>query len=83
VGLLVLLRDRLNRAPGKLLGALVGAAFGAYIIHLFVVIGLQAGMGAVTLGPFIKFLLVTLIAVILSFGIAHLAKKVPGLKWFL
>jgi glucan biosynthesis protein C len=83
VGLLVLLRDRLNRAPGKLLDALVGAAFGAYIIHLFVVIGLQAGMGAVTLAPFIKFLIVTLIAVILSFGIAHLAKKVPGLKWFL
>jgi glucan biosynthesis protein C len=83
VGLLVLLRDRLNRAPGKWLGALVGAAFGAYIFHLYVVIGLQAGLDAVALAPFIKFLIVTLIATILSFGIAHLAKKAPGVSRFL
>jgi len=83
VGLLVLLRERLNRAPGKWLGTLVGAAFGAYIFHLYIVIGLQAGLDAVMVGPFIKFLIVTLIAVILSFGIAHLAKKAPGLRGFL
>jgi glucan biosynthesis protein C len=80
VGLLVLFRERLKGAPGKLLVAMVGAAFGAYIIHLLVVLGVQAGMDAVTLAPFIKFIIVTIIAAILSFGIAYLAKKLPGLK---
>jgi glucan biosynthesis protein C len=56
--------------------------FGAYIVHLYVVIGVQAGMDAIALAPFIKFLIVTLIAAILSFGIAHLAKKAPGLRRF-
>jgi hypothetical protein len=37
-------------------------------------------MDAVTLAPFIKFIIVTIIAAILSFGIAYLAKKLPGLK---
>jgi hypothetical protein len=83
VGLLVLLRERLNTAPGKLLGAIAGATFGAYIVHIFFVIGLQAGMGSVPVGPFIKFLIVTLIAAILSFGSAHLAKKVPAVRRFL
>jgi glucan biosynthesis protein C len=82
VGLLILFRERFSRAPGKLLVAIIGAAFGAYIIHLYVVIGVQAGMDAIALAPFIKFLIVTLIAAILSFGIAHLAKKAPGLRRF-
>jgi hypothetical protein len=80
VGLLVLFRERLNGAPGKLLIAITGATFGAYIIHLLVVLGVQAGMDAVTLAPFIKFITVTIIAAILSFGIAMLAKKLPGLR---
>jgi surface polysaccharide O-acyltransferase-like enzyme len=82
VGLLVLFRDRLNKAPGKLLGVIIGAAFGAYIVHLFVVIGVQAGMDAVALAPIIKFLIVTLVAAILSFGFAHLATKAPVLRRF-
>jgi hypothetical protein len=32
-----------------------------------------------TVVPFIKFLIVTLIAAILGFGITHQAKKAPGL----
>lgn len=80
VGLLVLFRERLNGAPGKLLVAIVGATYGAYIIHLLVVLGVQAGLDGVTLAPFIKFLIVWIIAAILSFGIAYLAKKLPGLR---
>ena len=52
VGLLVLFRERLNGAPGKLLAASVGAAYGAYIIHLLIVLGVQAGLDAITLAPF-------------------------------
>jgi peptidoglycan/LPS O-acetylase OafA/YrhL len=80
VGLLVLFRERLNGAPGKLLAAIVGATYGAYIIHLLVVLGVQAGMDGVALPPFIKFIIVWIIAAIFSFGVAFLAKKLPGLR---
>jgi peptidoglycan/LPS O-acetylase OafA/YrhL len=58
----------------------VGAAYGAYIIHIPVVLGVQAGLDAVSLAPFIKFIIATIVAALLSFGIAYLAKKLPGLK---
>jgi hypothetical protein len=80
VGLLVLFRERLNGAPGKGLVAIVGAAYGAYIIHIPVVLGVQVGADGVQLAPFVKFIIATIIAALLSFGIAYLAKKVPGLK---
>jgi hypothetical protein len=80
VGLLVLFRQRLNGAPGKLLAAIVGAAYGAYIIHLLIVLGVQAGLDSVRLAPFVKFIIATIVAAALSFGIAGLAKKLPGLK---
>ncbi len=80
VGLLVLCREWLNTESGTLFSALAAAAFGAYIIHLFIVIGIQAGLAAVALSPLAKFALVTVIATMLSFGIAHLARQVPLLK---
>ena len=80
VGLLILYRQRLNVAPGKLLAASVGAAYGAYIIHLLIVLGVQAGLDPVTLAPFIKFIIATIVAATLSFCIAYLAKRLPGLK---
>jgi hypothetical protein len=80
VGLLVLFRERLNGAPGRLLVATVGAAYGAYIIHIPVVLGVQAGLDAVSLAPFVKFIIATIVAALLSFGIAYLTKKLPGLK---
>jgi glucan biosynthesis protein C len=80
VGLLVLFRERLNNPPGKVLAAVVGAQYGAYIVHLLVVLGVQAGLAGIDLAPFLKFLIATLVAAVLSFGIGHLAKKVPGLK---
>jgi len=80
VGLLVLFRERLNGPPSRLLAAIVGAQYGAYIIHLLVALGVQAGLDGVALAPFIKFVIVTLIAAILSFGIGYGAKKLPGVK---
>jgi hypothetical protein len=80
VGLLVLFRERLNGAPSRLLVAVVGAAYGAYIIHIPVVLGVQAGLDAVSLAPFVKFIIATIVAALLSFGIAYLTKKLPGLK---
>jgi len=80
VGLLVLFRERDNGQSGKLLLLMAGAAYAAYIIHLLVVIGIQFGLDAVALTPFAKFLLVALLGTILSFGIGHLARQLPGAK---
>ena len=80
VGLLVLFREWFNKPQGKLLSAMAGAAYGAYIIHLLIVMGAQAALHAAPLPPFIKFLLVTLVAAAISFGIAHLARQLPGAK---
>ena len=80
VGLLVLFRERFNRQPGKLLSAMAGASYGAYIIHIFVVVGIQMGLHTIALPPFIKFAVVTLIGVPLTFWLAHLMRQVPGAK---
>jgi hypothetical protein len=80
VGLLVLFREHLNRAPATLLAALVGAQYGAYIIHLLVVLGVQAGLNGIDLAPFLKFSVAWLAAAVLSFGVGSLAKKAPVLN---
>jgi hypothetical protein len=80
VGVLALFREWLNKPQGKLLSAMAGAAYGAYIIHLLVVMGVQAALHAVNLPPFLKFGVVTLVATVISFGIAHLARQIPGVK---
>ena len=80
VGLLVLFREWFNKPQNKLLSAMAGASYGAYIIHLLVVMGVQAALHAVNLPPFIKFVVVTLIAAAISFGTAHLVRQIPGVK---
>ncbi|MGD8536652.1 MAG: acyltransferase family protein, partial [Candidatus Aminicenantes bacterium] len=79
VGLLVLFRDRLNKR-GKLLSILSDGSYTVYIIHLFVVIGLQFGLVGSPLPPFVKFTLVTLVGVPLCFALSYLIKKVPFTK---
>ena len=80
VGLLVLFREWDNGQTGKPLLLMAGAAYAAYIVHLLVVIGIQFGLDAVALTPFTKFVLVALLGTILSFGIGHLARQLPGAK---
>jgi surface polysaccharide O-acyltransferase-like enzyme len=80
VGLLVLFREWFNKPQSKLLSAMAGASYGAYIIHLILVIGVQAALHTAPLPPFIKFVLATLVAAAISFGIAHLFRQIPGVK---
>jgi surface polysaccharide O-acyltransferase-like enzyme len=80
VGLLVLFREWLNRAPSKLMAAIVRAQYGAYIFHLLVVLGVQTGLATVLLSPFPKFVLATFTAAVLSFGLGHLARQLPGVN---
>ena len=79
VGLLVLFRDSFNKR-GKFLSILSDGSYTVYIIHLFVVIGLQFGLVGSTLPPFVKFTLVTLIGVPLCFALSYLIKKLPFTK---
>ncbi len=80
VGLLVLFRERFNGGPGRLLSAVAGAAYAAYIVHVLVVVGVQYSLVSVALPPFAKFVLVTLVGAPLSFGIGHLLRQLPGAK---
>jgi surface polysaccharide O-acyltransferase-like enzyme len=80
IGLLVLFRERLNKKPGRLLAAMIGAAYAVYIIHWWVVVGIQAGFESVDLAPFTKFVLVTILAIALSFFLGHLMRLIPGVK---
>jgi len=80
IGLLILFRERFNKQPGALLAAMIGAAYAVYIIHWLVVVGIQFGFDAFDLAPFVKFVLVTTLAIVFSFGIGHLARLLPGAK---
>jgi fucose 4-O-acetylase-like acetyltransferase len=80
MGLLVFFREWFNKPQGKFLLAMAGASYGAYIIHLLVVMGAQAALHAVNLPPFLKFVVVTLVATAISFGAAHLVRQIPGVK---
>ena len=80
IGLLVLFRERINKKPGRVLAAMIGAAYAVYIIHWWVVVGIQAGFEAVDLAPFIKFVLVAILAIALSFFLGHLMRLIPGVK---
>jgi surface polysaccharide O-acyltransferase-like enzyme len=80
IGLLVLFRERFNKTAAMLMAAMIGAAYTVYIIHILIVIGLQAGFESLDMGPFMKFVLVTILAICLSFIIGILIKKIPGAK---
>ncbi len=80
VGLLVLFREWFNKPQGKLLSAMAGASYGAYIIHLLVVLPVQAVLHTVNLPPFVKFVFVTLLTTVISFGISYLIRLIPGVK---
>ena len=80
VGLLTLFREWINQPAGRLMAAITRSQYGTYIIHILVVVGVQAGLDSISLTPFIKFGIVTVVAVIISFWISHLLVKIPVLK---
>lgn len=80
VGLLIFFRKWINQKPGHFMSVVTRAQYGAYIIHILVVIGVQAGLASLTLFPFVKFGIATIVGAVLSFGISHFVLKVPGVK---
>jgi hypothetical protein len=55
-------------------------AYGAYVIHVMpVVVGLQFALAHVSVDPFTKFALVTLVGVPLSFLLSAGLRRLPGI----
>ena len=74
VGLLVLFREFVS-SPPRLLQMMALNAYGVYIIHVFVVIPLQFAVIGLAAAPLVKFALVVLLAVSISFALAALLRR--------
>ena len=59
---------------------MAAASYAAYIIHWMIVVFLQVGIEPLDLSALVKFGLVTVLGVILAFGLAHLSGRVPGVR---
>ena len=54
--------------------------YAAYILHVPVVLGVQALLLPVALQPLVKFAIATAVSSALSFGIGYALKRIPGVK---
>jgi glucan biosynthesis protein C len=76
IGLIYAFRRYLNRR-GKIAGFLVPNAYTAYLIHALILVALALAVRDITLYPLLKWALVALVAVPLSFGLSSLIRKLP------
>jgi hypothetical protein len=81
-GLIVLFRTLFHR-PRRLLAGMATASYAAYILHLWIVLAIQAGIEGSEPPAVAKFIVVAGLGIGLSFGIGHLSGKVPGLRFVL
>lgn len=79
LGLIILFRQVFHRTS-RLLVAMAAASYAAYILHLMIVVGLQAGMEGLELPALAKFGVVFSVGVLLAFGVGHLSQRVPGVR---
>jgi glucans biosynthesis protein C len=77
--ILYFFRERITQA-GRLERALAASVFTVYIIHQTVVIAIDIFFVPLSMPPALKFVLVSIIALPLSFGLAMLILKIPGTK---
>ncbi|MCB1359229.1 MAG: acyltransferase [Maritimibacter sp.] len=77
LGLTVLLRHCCART-GPWLRRLEGSVYGVYLFHVYFVIGLQAALTGFGWPGLVKWAVVTLAALALSFGFATLLRRIPG-----
>lgn len=78
-GLLWLFRECLNRT-NAFLNWCAQQAYGAYIVHLFVLLAVQHATDGLALSGMVKLLIIGLVASALSFGITYLLRLIPGVK---
>ena len=55
-------------------------AYGAYIVHLLLMIALQYAVDGIWMGAFGKFMFIGVITTIASFGLTWLLRMIPGVK---
>jgi peptidoglycan/LPS O-acetylase OafA/YrhL len=79
VGMIVVSR-RFFRRPSRILAALAAASYAAYVLHVGLVIGLQAGLEDVDFPSAAKFLIVAAGGLVLAFGVGHVSRLIPGLR---
>ena len=57
-----------------------GQAYGAYIVHLLLMIALQYAVDGIWMGAFGKFMFIGVVTTIASFGLTWLLRIIPGVK---
>lgn len=77
-GLVVAFRELFHRSR-RLLAAMAAASYAAYILHVYIVVGLQVAVLQAAWPAGGKFILVAVFGVVLSFGIGYASRSVPGL----
>ncbi len=77
LGLIVFFR-RFVSASGTVLRSIEGNIYGIYLIHLFVVIGLQVALAGVGMPALAKFALVLIGTLLISYPVIALLRRVPG-----
>jgi glucans biosynthesis protein C len=82
VGLLVLSRAAFDR-PSEMASELARDAFGVYLIHIFLVVGLQFTLEAAPVGGWSRFTAASALGLVLSFAIARGLRRVPIVRNFL
>lgn len=78
LGLLVFFRRYLSKA-GRHLISLDANVYGVYLIHLFVVVGLQFAILGLEYPAPLKFGIVTALGIVISFGLVALIRRIPGI----
>lgn len=76
LGLLMLFRAYCDR-PGRWLERLEGNVYGVYILHIFIVVGLQTAILAYAWPATGKFLFVSALAIVLSFAASAVLRMIP------
>lgn len=79
IGLSVFFRDRFSTS-NKWMERLDQNVFGVYIIHVFVLVGLQMALLNFDLSALTKFAIVTILGLIISFFDSFLLRLIPGVK---
>jgi surface polysaccharide O-acyltransferase-like enzyme len=76
VSLPVLFREKFD-FRGKVLKAAADDAFVVYLIHPFVLVPLQGILLGTEIPALVKFVVVSIMGIALSFGLAHFIRKIP------
>ena len=82
IGLLVFFRENLNHQD-RLAKTLAENTYGVYLFHVPLVVSLQYAISGLVLGPFLKFLLVFILAVPITFTLCNGLRKLPVMRTIL